>query len=162
METVKDDKVTQSDNGEAEDWRSHIIEDPAGISDIVKTMRRVAVIGIKPESVGGPAHYVPELMQHAGFDIVPVPVYYPEETEILGQPVHRSLSTIEPPAEMVQLFRRSADVEKHVEEIIAAKPKVVWMQLGIWNDAAAEKFARAGMRVVQDRCMAVEMDRRGQ
>lgn len=158
---MKDDKVTQNASQDAEDWRSRIIDDPDGISEIVKTMRRVAVIGIKPESVGGPAYYVPELMQHAGFDIVPVPVYYPEEKEILEKPVHRSLSTIEPKAQMVQLFRRSADVAKHVDEILAAQPEVVWMQLGIWNDEAAEKFARAGMRVVQDRCMAVEMDRRG-
>ena len=106
METVKDDNLTQSEGDDVDNWRSRLIEDSAGISEIVKTVRRVAVIGIKPESVGGPAYYVPELMQHAGYDIVPVPVYYPDETEILGNPVHRTLSTIEPKVEMVQLFRR--------------------------------------------------------
>lgn len=146
---------------DTDEWRSHIVSDRQGIARVVNSVSRVAVIGIKPEHVGGPAFYVPEIMQESGFTIIPVPVYYPEVTEILGEKVHRNLSTIDPPPDMVQLFRRSADVAKHVDEILAAKPKVVWMQLGIRNDAAAEQFARAGITVVQDHCFKIEMEHLG-
>ena len=121
----------------------------------------MAVIGIKTPEAGGPAYTVPAYMQQVGFEIVPVPVYYPDVTEILGVPVHRSLATIDPPVDMVQLFRRSEDVIKHVDEILAAEPSVVWMQLGIRNDEAAERLARAGIFVVQDHCTYVELKRAG-
>jgi len=140
-----------------DNWRARIVDDRHGIARVINRVSRVAVVGIKPESAGGPAFYVPEIMQQSGFTIIPVPVYFPETTEILGEPVHRSLSTIDPPADTVQLFRRSSDVAQHVDEIIAAKPKVVWMQLGIRDEAAAERFAKAGITVVQDRCFKIEM-----
>lgn len=142
-------------------WRSRIVDDRQGIARAIDGVTRVAVIGIKTEETGGPAFFVPEMMQDSGFTIIPVPVYHPETTEILGEPVHRSLATIDPPADMVQLFRRSPDVAKHVDEILAAKPRVVWMQLGIRNDSAAETFARAGITVVQDKCLKVELARMG-
>ena len=154
---MTDVKVTP----DTDEWRAHIVDDRQSIARVVNSVSRVAVIGIKPENVGGPAYYVPEIMKESGMTIIPVPVYYPEVTEILGEKVHRSLSTIDPPPDMVQLFRRSSDVPKHVDEILAAKPRVVWMQLGIRNDEAAEKFARAGITVVQDRCMKIEMERLG-
>ncbi len=141
------------------DWRDRILQSPAQLTRVLETMKRVAVIGIKPENVGGPAYYVPEYMQHAGFTIIPVPVYYPDVTTILGQPVHRTLATVTPPADMVQLFRRPTDVPKHLDEILAAKPQVVWMQLGIRHDEVAEKLARAGIQVVQDHCTKVELAR---
>lgn len=140
-------------------WRDHILESPTAIMRVLERIHRVAVIGIKPEAVGGPAFYVPERMQQAGYTIVPVPVYYPDVHEILGVPVHRSLATITSPVDMVQLFRRPNDVALHVEEIIAHRPAVVWLQLGIRNDEAAEQFARAGIDVIQDRCVTVELDR---
>lgn len=143
------------------DWRTRIVDDRQGIARVLDSVSRVAVIGIKTEDVGGPAFYVPEMMQESGFTIIPVPVYHPEAKEILGEPVHLSLATIDPPPQMVQLFRRSADVAGHVDEILAAKPKVVWMQLGIRNDAAAEQFAKAGITVVQDKCLKVELARLG-
>ncbi len=149
--------VGASDSGEGGDWRTRIVDDRAGIARIVNSVSRVAVIGIKPETAGGASYYVPQIMQEAGFTIIPVPVYYPDVTEILGEPVHRSLTTVDPPADMVQLFRRSSDVARHVDEIIAASPKVVWMQLGIRDETAAERFARAGIMVVQNRCFKVEM-----
>ena len=145
---------------DAEEWRTRLAHDAATISDILSSMRRIAVIGIKPASAMGPAHSVPKYLQQKGFDIVPVPVYYPELTEILGVPVHRSLATVQPPADVVQIFRRPADVPQHLDDILAAKPKVVWMQLGIRNDAVAETLARAGIHVIQNRCMQVELERR--
>jgi predicted CoA-binding protein len=152
---VMPEKVTTA----AADWRSHLLLGSAEITRVLERVTRVAVIGIKPESVGGPAFYVPEYMQQAGFTIVPVPVYYPDVSVILGEPVHRTLATIDPPAEMIQLFRRPADVPRHVAEILAAKPSVVWMQLGIAHDDAAERLARAGIDVIQDRCVKIELAR---
>lgn len=143
-----------------EEWRGRLASDPATITDILSRMRRIAVIGIKTAEAGGPAHNVPAYMQRRGFDIVPVPVYFPEVTEILGAPVHRSLRTVIPPADVVQLFRRSHDVPKHLDEILAAQPRVVWMQSGIYNDAVAETLARAGIHVIQDHCMQVEWSMR--
>ena len=155
MRGESESKVTP----DSDQWRGRIVEDDADIARIINSVSRVAVVGIKPVHVGGPAFYVPETMQQWGFTIIPMPVYYPEVTEILGEPVHRSLSTIHPPPDMVQLFRRSADVPQHVGEILAAHPQVVWMQLGIRNDAVAEQLARAGITVVQDRCLSVELER---
>lgn len=144
-----------------DEWRTRLVEDSAGIAAIVAAMRRIAVIGIKPPEAGGPAATIPLFLQREGFDIVPVPVYYPDASEMLGVPVHRTLQTIDPPADLVQLFRRPADVPRHIDEILAAAPRVVWMQSGIRHDAAAETFARAGILVVQDHCLQVERERSG-
>jgi uncharacterized protein len=139
------------------DWRQNLIESPDGIARIVRETRRIAVLGIKTEAQRAqPAFYVPEYMARAGYDIVPVPVYYPEATEILGRPVHRSVQEIEPPVDMVNVFRRPRDIPPHVPDILAARPRFVWMQLGIAHEEAAEALARAGIEVVQDRCLLVE------
>jgi len=104
---------------------------------------------------------VPLYAQKAGYDVVPVPVYYPEILEILGQPVFRTVSAVSPPVDMVNVFRRAKDIPAHVDDIIAAQPASVWFQLGIRNDAAAERLARAGIDVVQDRCLLVELQNIG-
>ena len=139
-----------------EQWRARLIDDDEGIARVLDATKRIAVLGIKihPDR---PAYYVPEFAQHAGFEIVPVPVYYPEVTEILGQPVYRSISAIPGAIDMVNVFRRPSDVPQHVDDIVAKGPKFVWMQLGIRNDEAAERLARAGIEVVQDRCLMVEL-----
>lgn len=139
------------------DWRRNLIESQAEIERIALESRRIAVLGMKTEAQRGqPAFYVPEYMARAGYDVVPVPVYYPEATEILGRPVYRTVAAVPGPIDMVNVFRRPHAVPPHVADIIAAKPTVVWMQLGIANDEAAEAFARAGIQVVQDRCLMVE------
>jgi uncharacterized protein len=145
-----------SEGSDATEWRSHLLERSSQLAGVLSSVHRIAVIGIKPEIVGGPAYYVSEYLHAAGYEIVPVPVYYPDITEILDAPVHRSLSTVIPPADMVLLFRRSADVAQHVDEILAAKPRVVWMQQGIQDAAVAETLAKAGIDVVQDKCAMVE------
>ena len=139
------------------DWKTNLINDGKGIEDLLKETRSIAVLGIKPEShADQPAHYVPAHMAAAGFEIIPVPVYYPDVTEILGQPVHRTLADIGRPVDMVNVFRRPNDIPPHVDDILAAKPKSVWLQLGIRNEEAAKRFAEAGIKVVQDRCLMVE------
>jgi predicted CoA-binding protein len=100
---------------------------------------------------------VPDYAQRAGYEIVPVPVYYKELTEMLGEKVYRKLSDIPGDIDMVNVFRRPNDIPPHVDDIIAKKPKSVWFQLGIRNDEAAEKLARAGIDVVQDHCLLVEL-----
>src|SRR5437867_11166423 len=106
------------------DWKSNVIEDTRGIQDIIRDTKTIAVLGIKPEShADQPAHYVPAHMAAAGYDIIPVPVYYPEVTEILGRKVFRKLTAIGRSIDMVNVFRRPKDIPQHVDEIIAAKPK---------------------------------------
>src|SRR5690606_11149304 len=103
-----------------------------------------------------PSFYVPAYLADVGVDIVPVPVYYPCITEILGVPVVRDLRAIRGRVDIVDVFRRSADVIDHVPDLIALRPTTVWLQSGIRNEEAAELLARAGIQVVQDRCLMVE------
>ena len=139
------------------DWRDNLITSPESIARIVREHTRIAVLGIKTEGQRDqPAFYVAEYMARAGYDIVPVPVYYPDATEILGRPVYRTVQAVPAPVAMVNVFRRPRDIPPHVEDILAARPRVVWLQLGIRHDAAAETWAKAGIQVVQDRCLLVE------
>jgi len=142
------------------DWKENLITDSRGIAAMLEDTRTIAVLGIKPESrASQAAHYVPAHMLSAGYDVIPVPTYYPEVTEILSRPVFRTLAAIGRPIDMVNVFRRPVDIPPHVEDILAAKPKYVWFQLGIRNDEAAQKLAEAGIKVVQDRCLMVEEGR---
>ena len=119
--------------------------------------KRIAVLGIKTEAQSDqPAFYVPKYMQNAGFEIVPVPVYYPEATEILGQRVYRKLADIPGDVDMVNVFRKPSDLAAHLDDVLAKKPKSVWLQLGIHDDAFASALERAGIEVVQNRCLMVE------
>ena len=143
-----------------DDWRRHLVDDDEGIARILDSTRRIAVLGIKAEA-DRPAHFVPAFAQRAGYAIVPVPVYYPDVTEILGERVYRSVTEIPGDIDMVNVFRRSRDVAPHIDDILAKRPASVWMQLGIRDDASAERLARAGIDVVQDRCLLVELRERG-
>jgi len=143
-----------------DEWRSKLIDDSAGIRALLEAARRVAVLGIKTEAQAGePAFYVAKFLQDAGIEVVPVPVYFPESNEILGKPVYRSLVDVPGEIDIVDVFRRSADVARHLDDMLAKRPKAVWMQSGIRNDAVAEALARAGIAVVQDHCMMVELRR---
>jgi predicted CoA-binding protein len=143
-------------------WRDNLINDSAQIRELLSQTKTIAVLGIKTEAQSNqPAFYVPKYMQNAGFKIIPVPVYYPEVTEILGEPVHRTLVDIPIDVDMVNVFRRPQDIPPHVDDIIAKKPKSVWLQLGIYHDAVAQQLAEAGIKVVQDRCLMVDHRRVG-
>lgn len=133
------------------------MSDDDAMREILRRARRVAILGIKPDShADRPAHYVPRYLQRVGYEIVPVPVYYPEVTTILGEPVYRSVAAIPGKVDLVVVFRRPHDIPPHVPDLIAARPDAVWFQLGIRNDDAAAALAPAGIRVVQDRCSMVE------
>jgi uncharacterized protein len=134
------------------DWRENLLSTPDQIRDLIQRTKRIAVLGIKTEAQADqPSVYVPVYLQRAGFEIVPVPVYYPDATVILGEKVYRKLVDIPEEIDMVDVFRRSHDVPGHIEDVLAKKPNSVWLQSGIRNDAAAEIFAKAGIKVVQDR-----------
>ena len=139
------------------DWQKNIITTSAGIQSLLNETRSIAVLGIKTEAQANqPAFYVPRYLQTAGFQVIPVPVYYPDVTRILGQQVYRRLVDIPVHVDLVNVFRLSHDVPPHVPDILAKMPRAVWLQSGIRNDAAAETLAKAGIKVVQDRCIMVE------
>jgi predicted CoA-binding protein len=139
------------------DWQHNLVAERARALDLLRHARRIAIIGIKPESKADqPAHYVPAYLQRAGYEIIPVPCYFPEVPNILGEPVYRTLTDVPGDLDLVVIFRRPADVPRHLDELLAKRPAAVWMQSGIRHDAVAEQLARAGIQVVQDRCTMVE------
>ena len=133
-------------------WQENLLTSTEQIRDLIKRTKRIAVLGIKTEAQSDqPSVYVPLYMQRVGYEIIPVPVYYPDATEILGKKVYRRLVEIPGDIDMVDVFRRPPDINGHIEDILAKKPESVWFQSGIRNDTAAETFARAGIKIVQDR-----------
>ncbi|HEU4456251.1 MAG TPA: CoA-binding protein [Longimicrobium sp.] len=139
------------------DWRENLVTTGEEIGRLLREVKRIAVLGIKTEAQSHqPAFYVPEYLQRAGYEVIPVPVYFPDVTTILGQHVYRAVADIPGGVDMVNVFRRTVDVPPHVDDILAAKPKVVWMQSGIRNEQAAQRLAEAGIKVIQDRCAMVE------
>lgn len=143
------------------DWRANLLDSDAAISALLDRVRTVAVLGIKTPETGAPAFYVPEYAQRAGLKIYPVPVYYPDITEILGEPVVRTVRAIDDRVDLVNVFRRPQDIPQHVDDLLAARPRAVWFQLGIRHDDVAEELARNDIHVVQDRCLLVELQNRG-
>jgi len=130
---------------------------------LVRGLRRVAVLGIRSEACADrPAHYVPAALAASGIEIVPVPIYEPDVTTILGRPVVRGLETVEGPIDLVNVFRRPDDLLAHLAALIALHPPVVWLQSGIRHDAFAEALRGVGIDVVQDRCLMVEHRRLSQ
>src|SRR5215218_3157206 len=106
------------------DWKSNILERSEDIAELLKQTKSIAVLGIKTEAQSfQPAFYVPKYMQQAGYKIIPVPVYYPEANEIMGEKVYRKLADVPEAIDMVNVFRRPADIPPHVEDILAARPK---------------------------------------
>src|SRR5688572_11212633 len=143
-------------------WQDNIISSAAGIQALLADTKTIAVLGIKTEQQSNqPAFYVPSYLVEAGFQVIPVPVYYPQVMEILGQKVYRKLTEIPGEVDLVNVFRRSEDVTAHLEDMLEKKPKAVWMQSGIRNSQVAERLAQAGIKVVQDRCLMVEHRYRG-
>jgi uncharacterized protein len=133
-------------------WQDNLLHTNEQIRALILQTKRIAVLGIKTDAQANqPSVYVPMYIQKAGFEIIPVPVYYPDATVILGEQVYRRLGDIPGEIDMVDVFRRSHDINGHIEDILAKKPKSVWFQSGVRNDSAAEIFAKAGIHVVQDR-----------
>jgi predicted CoA-binding protein len=142
------------------DWRSNLLRSNSDIRDLLGATRRVAVLGIRPErSPHKPAYYVPAALAEMGLEILPVPIYDRDAATILGQPVYPSLADVPGPIDIVDVFRRAEHIPDHLDDMLAARPRAVWFQSGIRNDQAAEILARAGIQVVQDRCLMIDYQR---
>jgi predicted CoA-binding protein len=138
-------------------YSQYLVDDDAGLAEIVKGARRVAVLGAKgDDEPSDMAFVVPDWLRRHGVEVLPVPAGAEAPAEMFGGPAYRKLADVPGPVDVVDVFRRSKDVERYVEELKALRPRCVWMQLGIRNDKAAEALARAGIRVVQDRCLMAE------
>jgi predicted CoA-binding protein len=135
------------------DWRTNLVGDDPRIAEILREVRVIAVLGAKA-GAHEPAHYVPAYLRERGYRILPVNPTI-AEPELFGQPVADTLADLEEPADVVEVFRRPEYLPGHAREILALPwtPRVVWFQLGIRHDGAAEQLARAGIQVVQNRCM---------
>jgi uncharacterized protein len=141
------------------DWRADLIDDDVGLAAILREAKTVAVLGAKAEPAE-PAYYVPAYLHARGYRIWPV------NPKIVGRLLHgrtavARVEDLAEPVDVIEIFRRPENLPGHAREILALpwRPKAVWFQLGIRNDAAAEMLARAGIRVVQNRCMMPEHKR---
>ncbi|MBA2355679.1 MAG: CoA-binding protein [Acidobacteria bacterium] len=140
-----------------EAWRTHLVTSGPDIRALLQRIRRVAVLGIRPATFSHKAaFYVPEALQQMGLTIVPVVVHGHDDATILGEPVYRRLADVPGPLDLVDVFRRAEDLPGHAGDLIALSPRAVWFQSGIRNDQVAEQLARAGIDVVQDRCLMVD------
>ena len=128
------------------------------IFDILTKYKTIAVVGLS-SNPARPSYGVSEYMQSAGFHIIPV---NPNETDVLGEPSYASLEEVPQNIEIVDIFRCPDQVPPVVDAAIRAGAKVIWMQLGIVNEAAAEKARVAGITVVMDACILVEHKKRRQ
>ena len=121
---------------------------------ILTTYHTIAMVGLSADPMR-PSHFAAIYMLAEGYDVIPVNPRYAGQ-ELLGQPVYASLSEIPRPVEIVDVFRKPADVPPIAEEAIAIGAKVLWLQLGIVNDDAAVRARAAGLDVVMDRCVKIE------
>jgi len=126
------------------------------ITEILKTYKTIAVVGLSSNPMR-PSFGVTEYMQGAGYRIIPV---NPNESEVLGEKSYARLEEVPEKIEIVDIFRRQEEVAAVVDSAIRVGAKVVWMQLGVENETAAEKARAAGLVVVEDACILVEHKRR--
>ena len=138
-------------------WQQHLLTSDSQIRELLDTIRTVAVLGARPASMSHKAaFYVPQALQQMGLAIRPVVVHEHQDHQILGEPVHRRLADVPGPIDLIDVFRRPQDLPPHLDDILASRPRAVWLQSGIRHDAFAERLAREGIQVVQDRCLMVE------
>jgi uncharacterized protein len=133
-----------------------LVDDDAGLARILREARTVAVLGAKA-GAGQPAFYVPAYLQARGYRVLPVNPVLAGET-LHGTTVVGALQDLPEPVDVIDVFRRPEFLVGHAHEILALpwRPRAVWFQLGIRNDDAAAELVRAGIDVVQDRCMMPE------
>jgi predicted CoA-binding protein len=136
---------------------NHDAYDDDYIRAILRDVRVIAMVGASP-SWNRPSYFAMKYLQAKGYRVIPVnPVAAGQE--ILGEKVHASLATIGEKVDMVDVFRNSEAAGPISDEAIAIGAKVVWMQLGVRNDAAAARAEAAGLRVVMNRCPKIEYGR---
>jgi len=142
--------------------RGSLLTDDSEVVRIAGNAKRVAVLGIKTEKQADQAaFYVPSYLHDAGLEVIPVPVYYPAVTEILGAKVYRRVQDVPGEIDILDVFRRPDDLPPHLEDVLAKRPKVVWLQSGIRHPDFVSQLLSAGLDVVEDRCLMVEHRRAG-
>jgi uncharacterized protein len=129
--------------------------DPAVAEQILRDFRVWAVIGCSSNPMRA-SHGVSRFLLSQGYTLVPI---HPRETVVHGQPAYADLRSVASPIEVVDIFRRSERVGPHVEEAIEVGARAIWMQLGVWNEEAAQLAADAGLLVVMNRCPAIDHPR---
>jgi uncharacterized protein len=123
--------------------------------EAILALRTWAVVGCSPEPWRA-SHDVARFLIDRGYDVIPI---NPNVDEVLGRTCHPSLADVPAPVDVVDIFRRSSEAGRHVDEAIAVGAKAVWMQLGVIDAAAARRARAAGLLVVMDRCPAIELTR---
>jgi uncharacterized protein len=124
------------------------------LRSLLAAARRIAVLGAHPDPVK-PAHYVPDYLHGRGYRVLPVNPGHVGEM-LWDEPVRATVAEIAPQVDVVDVFRRSELLDAHLDDILAARPRLVWLQSGIRNDAFARRLEDAGIAVIQDRCLMVE------
>jgi predicted CoA-binding protein len=119
---------------------------------MLERYKNVAVVGLSSQT-WRPSYSVSQYMQNVGYRIIPV---NPNETEVLGERAYPTLDDVPGPVEIVDIFRRPEFVPDIVESAIRRKARVIWMQVGVVHEAAAERARAAGLEVVMDRCILIE------
>ncbi|MDL1957323.1 MAG: CoA-binding protein [Candidatus Desulfofervidus auxilii] len=133
-------------------WRENIITDIETLKPLLSEAKVIAVIGLK-DNPQRPSYQVAAYLQRAGYKIIPI---HPKAKEVLGEKVYPDLKSVGQPIDIVDIFRASDKVSLHIEDVLTVKPKLAWMQVGIENWEAAEAWAKAGIKVVMNRCLMTE------
>ncbi len=133
------------------------INSDEGIREVLTSTKTIALVGASPNPMRA-SHSVMHYMLDRGYKVIPV---NPNETEILGQKVYASLKDIKEPVDMVDVFRTSDAAGPLCDEAIEIGAKSVWLQLGVINEEGAKRAEAAGLKVIMDRCPAIDMPRLG-
>ena len=131
--------------------------DEAAIRRVLEGMRTWAVVGASPDP-GRDSNRIAGLLKARGYRVIPV---NPNCDEVIGEPAYARLADVPEQVDVVDVFRRPDEAGRHVDEAIEVGARAVWLQLGVIDDAAAERARAAGLEVVMDRCPAIELPRLG-
>jgi predicted CoA-binding protein len=126
--------------------------DDEAIRRLLEKVRRIAVVGLSPKPHRD-SHRVARYLLESGYEIVPV---YPREEQILGQRVYRRVQDVPGAVDLVDVFRRSEELPEVIDDALAARAGVLWLQLGCIDESGARRAQDAGLTVVMDRCLMVE------
>jgi len=126
--------------------------DDDALRALLERVRRIAVVGLSPKPYRD-SNRVARYLLERGYEILPV---YPREDEILGQRVFRRVQDIEPPVDLVDVFRRSSELPATIDDALAARAGAIWLQLSCIDEAGALRAKAAGVDVVMDRCLMVD------
>lgn len=151
---TKIDRMLRSRATHERSLRAAMVENPGDdrIRALLESSRTIAVVGLSPRPAR-PSHQVARYLVAAGYRVIPVNPGYPE---VLGLPCYPDLKAVPEAVDIVDCFRRSDRIQPLAEDAVAIGAKVLWLQLGVVNAAAAEFATRAGLVVVMDRCIKID------